>query len=71
MKTRELRELTDDEIKAKHLVFKKELFELNYKRKMGTIEKNASFGNIKKNIARLQTILREREIIDERKSKQN
>lgn len=61
MKTKELRELGVEELGQKEKALKKELFELNYQRKMGTVEKPARFRKIKKDIARILTLLNERE----------
>lgn len=69
MKTKELRGLSSDELGQKEKAFKKDLFELNYQRKMGTVEKPARFQKIKKDIARILTILNEREAKDARDAK--
>ena len=60
MKAKELRGLSSDELNQKAKAFKKELFNLNYQRKMGNVEKPAQFRIIKRDIARVATILRER-----------
>ena len=67
MKTKQLRELTSDELNQKAKNFKKDLFELNYQRRVGNLEKPARFQLLKKDIAKILTILQERES-DERKS---
>ena len=61
MKVKELRELNSNELVQKERAFKKELFDLNYQRKLGTVEKNARFRLLRRDIARILTILRERE----------
>lgn len=66
MKDNKLRELNSDELEQRHKDLKKELYDLNYQRRMGNVEKPARFGTLKKNIARVMTILRERELEDER-----
>lgn len=58
-----------DELNQKTRVFKKELFNLNYQRKMGNVEKPARFRMIKRDIARVATILRERELEEKTKLK--
>ena len=68
MKLKELVGLSDDELGLKVKGFKKELFELNYKRKMGNVEKPSSFKKLKHDIARIYTILRERGLEHERTS---
>ena len=61
MDTKELRNLNDDELLKKEKDLKKELFDLNYERQMGRVEKPAQFGAIRRTIARILTILNERE----------
>ena len=61
MKTQDLRNLSSQELIDKEKVFKKELFALNFQRKMGQVEKPARFRILKKDIARILTILKERE----------
>ena len=62
MKPNKLRELSSDELIQKEKAFKKELFDLNYQRKMGSVEKPDHFRMLKRDIARIFTILREREL---------
>lgn len=62
MKPSELRELSSEELIQKEKAFKKELFNLNYQRKMGSVEKPDRFRMLKRDIARIFTILREREL---------
>jgi large subunit ribosomal protein L29 len=61
MKTEEIRQLSNDELAQKEKTLKKELFDLKYHRKVGRVEKPARFKAIKKAIARILTILKERE----------
>ncbi len=61
MKIKEYRVLSADELLQKEKALKKELFDLNYQRRMGQVEKSARFRNIRKDIARILTILKERE----------
>jgi len=61
MNIQELRNLSDEELVKKELELKKELFQLNYERQMGRVEKPAQFGTIRRTIARILTILNERE----------
>ncbi len=69
MKIKELRELSKNDLVQKEKSFKKELFDLNYERKMGRVEKPSNFRKIKREIARVLTVLRERELSDERSAK--
>ncbi len=61
MKIKEIRQLSADDMLQKEKNLKKELFDLKYQRKMGQVEKPARFKAIKKEIARILTILNERE----------
>ena len=62
MKMKEFRNLADDELLKKEKDFKKELFEASYERQMGRVEKPARFGLLRRNIAKILTILNERKI---------
>lgn len=64
MKADKLRELSSDELVQKEKSFKKELFDLNYQRKLGNVEKPGRFRMLRRDIARIFTILRERAIED-------
>ena len=68
-KSTNFKDLNADELLQKQKDFKKELFDLNYQRKMGRVEKPNRFTVLRRDIARILTILREREIENERKSK--
>ena len=61
MKVKELKGLSSDELSQKEKDLKKELFNLNYQRRLGQVEKPARFRNIRIEIARILTILKERE----------
>lgn len=60
MKLKELRELTAEDLVQKEKTLKKEVFELNFQRKYGRVEKPGRFRVIKRIIARIKTILNER-----------
>lgn len=66
MKSKDFRDLSSEELNDKEKTLKKELFDLQYQRKLGRVEKPSQFRVVRRNIARVQTILREREITDER-----
>jgi len=66
MKAKELRDLNLGELVEKEKSFKKELYDLNYQRKLGGVEKPDRFGKFKRNIAKILTIIRERELEHER-----
>ena len=60
MKHKDLKEFSDQELADKEMQLKKELFELSGQRQLGRVEKPASFRNIKRDIARILTVLSER-----------
>ena len=62
MKTKELHELTVDELNAKLKELTEELFNLRFRHAIGQLENPASLKNVKKDIAKVKTILREREL---------
>jgi len=60
MKTQELKGLSSEDLIQKEKALKKELFDLNFQRKNSRVEKPGRFQVIKKDIARILTILNER-----------
>ena len=62
MKTKELRELTVDELNVKLKDLSEELFNLRFRHAIGQLENPASLKTCKKDIAKIKTILREREL---------
>lgn len=62
MKAAELRKMTDEELKEKLLELKKNLMELRFKNAIGNLEKPSDIKATKRTIARILTILREREL---------
>ena len=62
MKEEELRKMTDEELKEKVVELKKKLMELRFKNSIGSLEKPSEIKATKKTIARILTILREREL---------
>ncbi len=60
MKIKEIRDLSTEDINQKKNDLKKQLYNLNYDRKVGRVEKPHMFQLIKKDIARINTILTER-----------
>jgi len=62
MKVKDLTNLTDDELVAKEKLLKKDLFEMESHRQMGRVEKPASFRNLRRDIARILTVLKGRKI---------
>lgn len=66
MKADQLRELSSEELAGKEKDFKKELFDLNFQRKIGNVDKPGRFRVLKRDIARVYTILRERQLEEEK-----
>ncbi len=62
MKNSEIRKLTTEEINKKIDECKEELFNLRMKQATGSLEKPSRIKELRKLVARLKTILREREI---------
>ncbi len=60
MKIKELRVMTPEDLRSKEKSLKKELYELNYLRKIGRVDKPSRFKLIRRDIARILTILNER-----------
>ena len=58
---KELRALSDEDLKAKITESKKELFDLRLKQSTGSLEKPSRIRELRKNVARMNTILTERE----------
>ena len=62
MKTKELHDMTVEELNTKLKDLKEELFNLRFRHAIGQLENPASPKTCKKDIAKVMTILREREI---------
>lgn len=62
MKTKEIREFTVEELNTKLKELKEELFNLRFRHAIGQLENPASLNSCKKDIAKVKTILREKEL---------
>ena len=62
MKINELRKLTNEDLNKKITESKKELLDLRIKQSTGSLEKPSKIHELRKNVARMKTILREREL---------
>jgi large subunit ribosomal protein L29 len=62
VKTKKARELTDEELIQKVSDYKGELFNLRFQLATGQLDNPMRIRDVKKNIARCKTILREREL---------
>ncbi|HCS74710.1 MAG TPA: 50S ribosomal protein L29 [Clostridiales bacterium] len=62
MKANQFREMSQDELNQNLAEFKTELFNLRFQLATGQLENPMRIREVKKNIARVKTILREREL---------
>ena len=62
MKTNDIRELTTAEIETKVKALKEELFNLRFQLSTGPLENPTRIREVRKAIARMKTVVREREI---------
>lgn len=60
-KASQFRDMTDDELDQKSNALKKELFELRHQAKIGRVEKPHRMREARREIARIETILTERQ----------
>ena len=67
MKNNELRELSNEELVKKIEESKEELFNLRFSQATGSLEKPSRIRELRKLVARMKTILRERELEDIRR----
>ncbi len=62
MKTKEIRDLTTEELKKKVADLKGELFNLRFRLATGQLDNPMGIKDVKRTIAKVQTIIREREL---------
>ena len=62
VKNNEIRNLTNEEILAKIEEYKEELFNLRLSQATGNLEKPSRIRELRHEVARLKTVLREREL---------
>ncbi len=62
MKNNELRELSTEELTKKVAEYKEELFNLRFSQATGNLEKPSRIKELRKLVARIKTIIREREL---------
>ncbi len=60
MKARELRDLSEDELRSKEEEVKDQLFKLKFQHTLGQLENAMKLKNLKRDIAKIKTILREK-----------
>ena len=63
MKAAELRELSDEELRGKLRELQEELFNLRFQLATGQIENVGRIRTVRRDIARLKTIQRQRELV--------
>jgi large subunit ribosomal protein L29 len=68
MKIKELSNLSADELITKEKQLKKDLFDLESHRQMGRVEKPASFRNLRRDIARILTVISQKKAPQGKKS---
>jgi large subunit ribosomal protein L29 len=59
MKANELREMASDELERKKAELKDQLFKLRFQNELGQLENFAKMSSLRKDIARIETILQE------------
>ncbi|MBQ9735108.1 MAG: 50S ribosomal protein L29 [Clostridia bacterium] len=62
MKAREIHNMTNDELATKLVSLKEELFNLRFRHATGQLENPNVLKTVKKDIARVKTVIREREL---------
>ncbi|MEY3072520.1 MAG: hypothetical protein RLZZ353_716 [Actinomycetota bacterium] len=62
MTATELRELPDDELRQRYAEAKEELFNLRFQAVTGQLDDPRRLGRVRRDIARVLTVMREREI---------
>ena len=62
MKGKDLKELTKEELLKKKKDTKEELFNLRFRHSMGQLENTARLKLLKKDVAKIETILRQKEL---------
>ena len=67
MKKIDINSMTNNELNAKLAELKSELFNLRFSLATGNLPNNSQIKNVKKDIARVKTVLRQRELEEEKK----
>ena len=61
MKVKDIRELSTEEINKRLIETKQELFNLRFQQATGTLEKPSRIRDLRHTVARMKTVLKERE----------
>jgi len=64
VKIKDIKELSMDELKQKNRDLAEDLFKLRIRHASGNLESPATMRNVRKDIARIKTILREKEGVE-------
>ncbi|RVU54085.1 50S ribosomal protein L29 [Anaerosphaera multitolerans] len=62
MKTKEIRQMSSEELNKKVTELKNELFNLRFRLATGQLDNPSSIKQVKRDIARVKTIIRQREL---------
>ena len=62
MKIKDIKSMTDEELNAKLVSIKAELFNLRFQHATGQLENGKKITEVRKSIARVYTVLKEREL---------
>ena len=62
MKINDIRKLSDKELNEKIVESKRTLFDLRLKQSTGNLEKPSSLRELRKDVAKMKTVLKEREL---------
>jgi len=65
MDAKDLRDLTIDELNEKHRQYKEELFNLRFQNAIGQLQNTSRINAVKKTIARVLTVVREKQMAGE------
>jgi large subunit ribosomal protein L29 len=65
MKAKELRKMTDEEINQELLALLREQFNMRMQKGVGQASRNHQFSRVRRDIARVKTILKERAAVGE------
>ncbi len=62
MKTKDIREMSTEELNKKIEEYKEELFNLRFRQATGNLEKPSRIRELRKLVAKMKTIIKEREL---------
>ncbi len=62
MKLQEMKDLGLDELQAKEKEFREEEFQLRFKHATGQLDKTSRLKELRRNIARVKTLIRQKEV---------